>query len=137
MLYCRCFQSVFTRTVVGLSILIILYRNARLSIRVLSKYNELVSITHSSAYIQRDGGLAKRRLTLNVLRATSVHVCTSLSAGLLPPLRQTARCVLASMYFAEPRNYQVDDFSLIKLIYENHNFYFVKRLLLVTPVNLL
>ena len=39
------------------------------------------------------GGLAKRRLTLNVLRATSVRIRTTLSAGLLPPLRQTARCV--------------------------------------------
>ena len=37
------------------------------------------------------GGLAKRRLTLNVLRATSVQLRTALSAGLLPPLRQTAR----------------------------------------------
>ena len=33
-------------------------------------------------------GLAKRRLSLHVLRATSVHVRTSLSAGLLPPLRR-------------------------------------------------
>ena len=36
-------------------------------------------------------GLAQRRLSLHVLRATSVRVRTTLSAGLLPPLRQTAR----------------------------------------------
>jgi len=42
--------------------------------------------------IQRGGGLAQRRLSLHVLRATSVHVRTSLSAEWLPPLRQTARC---------------------------------------------
>jgi len=35
-----------------------------------------------------DGGLAQRRLPLNVLRATSVRVRTSLSAELLPPLYQ-------------------------------------------------
>ena len=34
------------------------------------------------------GGLAQRRLSLHVLRATSVHVRMSLSARLLPPLRQ-------------------------------------------------
>jgi hypothetical protein len=44
------------------------------------------------------GGLAQRRLTLNVLRATYVHVRTALSAELLPPLRQTARCRLASLF---------------------------------------
>ena len=35
-------------------------------------------------------GLAKRRLTLNVLRGISVHVRTALSAGWLPRLRKTA-----------------------------------------------
>ena len=39
----------------------------------------------------------QRRLTLHVLRATSVRVRTALSAELLPPLRQTARCRLASL----------------------------------------
>ena len=38
-------------------------------------------------------GLAQRRLTLQVRRATAVRVRTSFSAELLPPLRQTARCV--------------------------------------------
>ena len=44
--------------------------------------------------LQRFGGLAKRRLSLNVLRATSVHVRTTFSAELHPRLRQTARCML-------------------------------------------
>ena len=47
------------------------------------------------AYIQRPSGLAQRRLTLHVLRATSVRARTSISAELLPPLRQTARWLLA------------------------------------------
>ena len=50
-------------------------------------------MTFSWHCLQRDSGLAQRRLTLNVLRATSVNVHTSLSAELLPPLRQTACCV--------------------------------------------
>ena len=44
-----------------------------------------------------DGGLAQRRLTLHFLRTTSVHVRTARSAGLLPPLRQTARCIAAEL----------------------------------------
>ena len=34
-----------------------------------------------------------RRLSLHVLRAASFRVRTALSAELLPPLRQTARCM--------------------------------------------
>ena len=48
-----------------------------------------------AACLQRDGGLAQRRLPLPLLRATNVQFRTTFSAGLLPPLRQTARCVLA------------------------------------------
>ena len=47
-----------------------------------------------AACTQRPSGLAQRRRTLNVLQATIFYVRTSLSAELLPPLRQTARCVL-------------------------------------------
>jgi hypothetical protein len=39
------------------------------------------------------GGLAQWRLTLQFLRATKFQIRTALSAGLLPPLRQTACCM--------------------------------------------
>jgi hypothetical protein len=39
----------------------------------------------------RPGGLAKRRLPLHFMLATKVQFPTKLSAGLMPPLRQTAR----------------------------------------------
>jgi hypothetical protein len=43
---------------------------------------------------QRPGGLAQWRLPLSFMRATNVHFRTTFSAGLLPPLRQTARYLL-------------------------------------------
>ena len=39
---------------------------------------------------QPTGGLAQRRLTLPFMRATTFQFRTAFSAGLLPPLRQTA-----------------------------------------------
>jgi hypothetical protein len=45
----------------------------------------------SSVCIQRDGGLAQRRLPQNVMRGTAFQFRTAIPAGLMPPLRQTAR----------------------------------------------
>jgi hypothetical protein len=60
----------------------------------IENYRKFLSPNALSAYgIQRGGGLAKRRLTLNVLRAASVRVRTALSAGLLPPLRQLSEAI--------------------------------------------
>jgi len=46
------------------------------------------SCSHSIRGIQRQSGLAQRRLTLPFMRATNVHFRTAFSAGLVPPLRQ-------------------------------------------------
>ena len=48
------------------------------------------STTLSPHCLQRPSGLAQRRLTLPFMRATNVQFRTAFSAGLLPPLRQTA-----------------------------------------------
>ena len=53
-----------------------------------------LSTALSSACTQRPSGLAQRRLTLPFMRATTFQFRTAFSAGLLPPLRQTASCVL-------------------------------------------
>jgi hypothetical protein len=47
---------------------------------------------------QRGGGLAQRRLPQTFGRATNVQVRTTFSAGLLPPLRQTARWLSGLLY---------------------------------------
>ena len=49
-----------------------------------------------AADAQRQSGLAQRRLPLPFMRATTFQFRTAFSAELLPPLRQTASCVLAS-----------------------------------------
>jgi len=61
--------------------------------------NVLLSRRALAADAQRFGGLAQRRLTLPFMRATNVQFCTTFSAGILPPLRQTACCTLA--FFAK------------------------------------
>ena len=47
----------------------------------------------------RPSGLAKRRLTLPLMRVTNVQFPTAFSAGILPPLRQTACYRLAFSLF--------------------------------------
>ena len=54
-------------------------------------------VTLSHACVQRDGGLAQGGLPQMFMRAINVQFRTKFSAGLLPPLRQTARCRLASL----------------------------------------
>jgi hypothetical protein len=58
---------------------------------VLSSLHGAFSTTLSLHCSQRDGGLAQRRLPLNVMRGTNFQFRTAFHAGFLPPLRQTAR----------------------------------------------
>jgi hypothetical protein len=47
--------------------------------------------------MQRPSGLAQWRLPQMFLRAKNVHFRTAVSAEVLPPLRQTARCIAAEL----------------------------------------
>jgi hypothetical protein len=56
------------------------------------------STTLSAHDAQRPGGLAQRRLPQQVKRATKVKISTKNSAGVLPPLRQTASWLLCILF---------------------------------------
>ena len=59
--------------------------------------HETLSTALSPACAQRDGGLAQGGLPLNFLWAINVQFRTKFSAGLLPPLRQTACCAFGHL----------------------------------------
>jgi hypothetical protein len=77
--------------------------------RTLSTTLSLVCVQRSSFHIfvdralahctQRPSGLAQRRLPQMFMRGTKFQLRTTLSAVLLPPLRQTASYVLAFVCF--------------------------------------
>ena len=53
-------------------------------------HSRALSTALSLVCSQRPSGLAQRRLPLPFMRATNIHLRTAFSAGLMPPLRQTA-----------------------------------------------
>ena len=66
---------------------------------------------------QRPSGLAQRRLTLPFMRATTFQFRTAFSAGVLPPLRQTACCafgILPRVLSLSVLHYFVGLHSLLK-----------------------